>query len=124
MQTLTTLAAEVIMGNIQRPDYNDSGDTNQWVLDANRDWMRRIPDHRRLADISMINIRFIINLKLPLLSPQKMKIIRILKLQFSVDREKIFIKVAEFVSLKVQAGASKKKVKNSKSVRIPSKGTS
>jgi 1-phosphatidylinositol phosphodiesterase len=41
------------MGNIQRPDYNASGDTNQWVLDVNRDWMRRIPDHRRLADISM-----------------------------------------------------------------------
>jgi len=44
---------KVIMGNIQRPDYNASGNTNQWVLDVNRDWMRRIPDHCRLADISM-----------------------------------------------------------------------
>ena len=41
------------MGNIQRPEYNASGDRNQWAIDENRGWMGRIPDDRRLADISI-----------------------------------------------------------------------
>ena len=42
------------MGNaLETPAFNDSGNQNQWVLNENRAWMSRIPDDRRLADISI-----------------------------------------------------------------------